>query len=215
MQHRLDARGMIFIQYKEGKISYMDALILAGEIQHPSDKADTFFLLSNYENMKANPQLWMGPLAYTKTWFQIMLATSFGVKGHLGMFKPPTYLLPVYLLMALAVAGFLLRWRPGKSEWVSPGLAVIALSYAGYLMIEVNHDTYLNYGEPSLTVYGRYLFIILAPVYVLMCRYLLLLFRTESLRWALALSTALLFISYDFPWFLIHATPEWYTWLPR
>jgi len=64
-------------------------------------------------------------------------------------------------------------------------------------------------------MYGRYLFLLLAPVSVLICRYLLLLCRSEQLRWSLALATALLFIAYDFPWFLLHATPEWYDWLPR
>jgi len=64
-------------------------------------------------------------------------------------------------------------------------------------------------------MYGRYLFLLLAPVCVLMSHYLLLLWRSEQLRCFLALATALLFIAYDFPWFLLHATPEWYDWLPR
>lgn len=215
MKYRLGARGLIFNQYKEGKISYMDALILAGEIDHPGDKADTFFLLMNYEKLKRNPQLWMDPVTYVKFWFQNMLGTIFGIKAHLGMFKPPRYMLPVHLVMALATLGFFVRWRPRKSGWLPAGLAAITVFYAGYLMYKVNYDNYLNYGEPGLTMYGRYLFVLLAPVYVLMCRYLLLLFRSNCIRWSLALATALLFISYDFPWFLMHATPEWYDWLPR
>ena len=94
-------------------------------------------------------------------------------------------------------------------------MAVVAVSYAGVLIYEVNYDSYLNYGEPSLTVYGRYLFIVMTPVYALLCHYLLCLFRSELIRNALALATALLFISYDFPWFLMHATPEWFEWMPR
>jgi len=215
MKYRLGARGMIFNQYREEKITYTDALILAGEIDHPVDKADTFFLLMNYEKMKHNPQLWMDLPAYVKFWFKNMLGTIFGIKAHLGMFKPSLYLLPVYLLMALATLGFLVRWRPREEGWLPPGLAAIAVFYAGYLLYAVNYDNYLNYGEPGLTMYGRYLFLLLAPVCVLMCRYLLLLCRSEQLRWSLALATALLFIVYDFPWFLAHATPEWYDWLPR
>ncbi|MFZ2951055.1 MAG: hypothetical protein WA003_16385 [Desulfuromonadaceae bacterium] len=215
MKYRLGARGMIFNQYKDGKISYMDALILAGEIEHPGDKADTFFLLMNFEKLKRNPQLWMGPLTYVKFWFQNMLGTIFGIKAHLGMFKPALYMLPVYLVMALAALGFIVRWRPRESGQLSPGLAAVVIFYAGYLMYEVNYDNYLNYGEPGLTMYGRYLFLLLAPVYVLMCHYLLLLSRSNYIRWSLALSAALLFVSYDFPWFLMHATPEWYDWLPR
>ena len=215
MNSRLDARGTIFNEYKAGKISYMDALILAGEIKHPGDKADTFYLLMNYENLKRNPQLWLGPFGYAKVWFQIMIATIFGIKAHLGMFKAPLYVVPVYAVAALAALGFAIRWRPREAGWLPPGLAAVALFYAGYLMYEVNYDSYLNYGEPSLTVYGRYLFPILVPVSVLACHYLLQLFRSHYIRLALALATALLCISYDFPWFLMHVTPEWYEWMPR
>jgi hypothetical protein len=214
MQHRLDARGMIFNQYKEGKISYMDALILAGEIKHPGDKADTFYLLMNYAKLKDNPRLWMGPLAYASYWFQTMTATTFGIKAHLGMFKPPLYLVPLYMFMALAFTGFLSRFRPAESGWTSLFIAAVAAWYAGFLMYEINYDTYLNYGEPSLTLYGRYLFLVISPVSVLFCHYLLSLFRLVYIRSALAAATALLFISYDFPWFLMHVTPEWYSWLP-
>ncbi len=77
MQSRLDARGTIFSQYKEGKISYMDALVLTGEIKHPADKADTFYLLRNYENLKRNPQLWLSPLNYANFWCQTMAASIF------------------------------------------------------------------------------------------------------------------------------------------
>jgi hypothetical protein len=214
MKHHLDARGIIFNQYKEGKISYMDALILTGEIKHPGDKADTFYLLMNYEKLKSNPQLWLSPLNYIKFWFQVMVATIFGIRGHLGMFKPDQYLIPVYVVMALAFAGFILRWRPRLSGWWAPSLAVVAIFYAGFLVYEVNYEAYRNYGEPSLTVYGRYLFVVMSPVYVLLCHYLLQLFRSELIRTTLALATAMMFIAYDFPWFLMHATAEWYTWLP-
>jgi len=215
MNYRLDARGTIFNLFKDGKISYMDALILTGEIKHPGDKADTFYLLMNYQKMKSNPQLWLSPIQYASFWFQTMTATTFGIKGHLGMFKPPLYLLPLYLLMAIAFIGFIVRWRPGEMGWSPLSLVVLPLYYAGVLIYEVNYDTYLNYAEPSLTVYGRYLFIVMAPVVVLWCHYLLCLFRYSLIRNTLALLTALLFISYDFPWFLIHATPEWFEWMPR
>ncbi len=215
MNYRLEARGMIFNQYKEGKISYMDALILTGEIKHPGDKADTFYLLMNYENLKRNPQLWLGPLQYLKVWFVNMVSTVFGIKAHLIMVKDLRYLVPLYVVMLLSLFGFIVRWRPGKSGWMPLSLVTVAVFYAGFLLYRINYDTYLNYGAPGLTLYGRYLFPVLAPFCVLLCHYLLLLFRRDRIRWWLVFSTSLLFISYDFPWFLMHATPEWYDWLPR
>jgi hypothetical protein len=215
MNYRLDARGLIFNQYKEGKISYMEALVLAGEIKHPGDKADTFYLLMNYENMKRNPRLWMGPLPYAKVWFENMVGSIFGIKAHLIMAKDLRFLIPLFAVMALSLLGILARWRPRESGWLPPCLAAIVCFYAGYIMYEVNYDSYLNYGAAGLTLYGRYLFPVLGPFYVLLCHYELRLFRADYIRCALAVATALLFISYDFPWFLMHATPEWYTWLPE
>ncbi|MDD2853502.1 MAG: hypothetical protein PHY09_16570 [Desulfuromonadaceae bacterium] len=215
MNYRLDARGTIFNDYKDGKISYMDALILTGRITHPGDKADTFYLLMNYNKMKSNPQLWMGPFEYVGVWFENMTASIFGIKGHLVMIKDSRNIIPLYALMALAGVGFLARWRPRKSDWLPLFFIVIACFYAGYFLYNINYEAYLNYGAPGLTLYGRYLFPIMAPVAVLMCHYLLQLFRPEKTRLALALVAALLFIAYDFPWFLMHVTPEWYQWLPR
>jgi len=39
--------------------------------------------------------------------------------------------------------------------------------------------------------------------------------KLTPLMTALALCAAVIFIAYDFPWFLAHATPEWFSWLPR
>ncbi|HZV80809.1 MAG TPA: hypothetical protein VFF53_01425, partial [Geobacteraceae bacterium] len=210
LNYRLDARGTIFSEYKAGKISYLDALILAGEIRHPGDKADTFYLLMNYEKLKSNPQLWLSLPDYARVWVQIMVTTIFGIKTHLGMVKSPLQMAPVYAVLLLAALGFAFRYRPGSSGVAPAALAAVALFYSGYLLYEVNYDSYLHYGEPSLTVYGRYLFPILVPVYVLMCQYLLQLCRNHAIRLALALATALLLIAYDFPWFLRHVTPEWF-----
>ena len=188
---------------------------MAGDIKHPGDKADTFYLLMNWEKLKRNPQLWLGPLSYAKVWVETMVATVFGIKAHLEMEKDPLYLIPLYVLMSLSFIGFLIRWRPRESGWLPLCLAIIPGFYAGFLMYKVNYASYLNYGATGVTLYGRYLLVVIGPLYVLLCRYLLQLFSSKNLRLALALATALLFITYDFPWFLMHATPEWYEWLPK
>lgn len=210
MEHRLDARGKIFTLYHDSKISYMDALILAGEIKHAGDKADLFYLLMNYEKLKQNPDLWLGPFGYVKSWAWFMLATIVGIKAHLQMYKGMFWMVPVYLLLSLSAVGFLARWRPLRGGWLPAALAATSLLYAGFIFFEFNYPSYQLYGEPSLTVYGRYLFPVLAPCSVLFCRYLLQLFSSATLRTAVAITTALLFMSYDFPWFLLHATSEWY-----
>lgn len=215
MQNRTNARGLIFKQYKEGRISYMDALILAGDIKHPGDKADTFYLLMNYTQLKQNPALWLGPIDYAKVWSRIMLSTIFGIKAHLQIYKGPAAMMAIYAIICLAVLGFVMRWRPRTDGWYPPALMAIAAIYTGYLMYFFNYGTYKTYGEPSLTVYGRYLFPVMTAAYAVMCHYLLHLFRNRQIRLLLALATAGVFISYDFPWFLMNTTTEWYQWLPR
>jgi len=215
MQNRTNARGLIFKQYKEGRISYMDALILTGEIKHPGDKADTFYLLMNFQQLKHNPALWLGPIDYAKVWARIMLSTIFGIKGHLQIYKGAVAMMAIYAVIGLTCLGFVMRWRPRKDGWLPPTLMTVAIMYTGYLMYYFNYGSYKTYGEPSLTVYGRYLFPVMTPVYVVMCYYFLYLFRSGYGRWMLALATAVFFISYDFPWFLLNTTPEWYQWMPR
>jgi len=215
LQYRIGARETIFRLYTEEKISFMDALVMTGDIKHSGDKADTFFLLMNYEKLKLNPQLWMGPLHYAGVWLESMVSTVFGIKGHLPMYKESRYLIPVYLVMALSLLGFAVRWRPSQSGWIPPYLAAIACFYAGFLLYKVNYSAYLYYGTPGITLQGRYIFPVIGPIYVLSALYLLRLFRSDYIRVSLALVTALLFIMYDFPWFLMHATPQWYEWMPR
>ena len=211
MQYRIGARERIFSLYTEGKITYMEALQMTGEIRHPGDKSDTFYMLMNYENLKANPAMWLGPLQYAKLWFQDMAGSILGIKGHIGMFKSPGYLIPAYLVMALSLAGFALRWRPRESGWTAPCLAAIATFYAGFMLYKVNYNAYLYYGVTGITLQGRYLFPVLGPMYVLCCHYLLRLPRNRQFQLALAVATAVLFIGYDFPWFLSHATPQWFS----
>lgn len=214
-QYRIAARETIFREYSRGLISYMDALVMTGDIKHPGDKADTFYLLMNYENLKRNPQLWMGPLPYTKIWFENMVGTILGIKGHLPMFKDFQYIIPAYLVVALSLLGFTVRWRLQESGWLPFYLTIIVCCYAGFLLYKVNYSAYQYYGAPGITLQGRYLFPVISPLYILMCHYMLQLFRTNCIRIALAVATAFLFISYDFPWFLMHANPEWYDWMPK
>jgi hypothetical protein len=214
-QNRIGAREEVFALYEAGKVSYMDALQMAGNIAHPGDKADTFYLLMNYENLKAHPERWLGPVSYTKLWFQEMLTTSFGIKGHLHMFKSAPHLVPVCLVLALALAGFAVSWRRGDPLRLAACLGVIALFYGGFLLLRVNYPAYTYYGNPGITLQGRYLFPVLAPIHLLVCTYLLRLFRAPAPRLALALAVGLFFLAYDFPWFLAHAGPEWFSWLPQ
>ena len=63
----------------------------------------------------------------------------------------------------------------------------------------------------DLALQGRYIFPVLGPIYIIVCYYLLRLFRSEYTRLVAAGAVSLLFIASDLPYFLLHATPDWFS----
>jgi hypothetical protein len=213
MKYRIGARETIFSRYVAGEISYAEALKQAEEIKHSGDRGDTIYTLTNYEKMKLNPDMWMSFSKYARFWLDNMTGTIIGIKAHPAMFKPYRYIIPIYLLMMLSLLGFIIRWRPtDKAGWLPLCMLVIVCCYSGFLMYRINYQAYLHYGNPGVTLQGRYLFPILAPFCVLTSTYLLALFRNGAVRAFLALAVVLLLVFYDFPYFITHATPRWFAW---
>ncbi|HWI41573.1 MAG TPA: hypothetical protein VNX25_08800 [Verrucomicrobiae bacterium] len=210
MEYRIAAREAIFRQYTEGKISYMQALQMVPAIKHSGDISDTFYMLMNYEKLKQDPSLWMTLPQYAAFWFQNITGMVFGIKGHLSMYKPTLWLIPVYSAMALAAVGFFLRGGFREEGRLPAVLTVIALFYCGYLFYKVNYSAYTYYGVPGITLQGRYIFPVLGIIAVLFCRYLIAVFKGVRTRTAVAAATGVLFVWYDFPWFLMHVTADWF-----
>jgi hypothetical protein len=77
-------------------------------------------------------------------------------------------------------------------------------------MYYVNYDGYLYSATPRAGLQGRYIFPVIGPIYALSCFNLLRLFPGRRLRLAIALAAAFVFIALDFPYFLVHVTPEWF-----
>jgi hypothetical protein len=211
LQNRIAARDQIFTDYKQGRLSKEKALELTGRIKHPGDREDAVALIEDYAKVlkRGNPPL--GPLAYIEVWVVNMLASIYGIKCHLGMLTDFPELWPFVVLMVLSLCGFLARWRPGEGGRLQGYLAVVGGCYALFLMYAIGYRMYLFYRAPGLAVQGRYIFPVIGPIYILGSYYLARLFRDEQVRLCVCLAAMLLFVLYDFPWFLLHATPEWYS----
>lgn len=210
MKYRLAARSYIVDQFIEGRISVEKAQELSALVNNAGDRRDTMTLVRRYADVEERGEPVMGFLPYTASWMLLMLDGTFGIKAHLGMANRGLSFVPIALFTLAALAAFLLRWRPREGGYLPACMALAAAGYALFLLYKVNYATYLVYKDPFFTIAGRYMFPVLAPVYVLASCYLMRLFKGESARLALLAAGALAFIVADFPFFLSNAGPEWF-----
>jgi hypothetical protein len=210
MQQRTCAQHMIFTAFKEGRISFYTALEMASHIRHAGDRRDTIGLIKNYAVNKYRGTQLLSPLAYIGPWSLRMMATIFGILGHINMLNMWPTILPFVALMIMTGLSILIRWRIRKAEWLPTFLAVIAVFYGIFLMYAVNYRIYLYYECFDNALQGRYIFPVIGPIYILSCYYLLRLLGGRYMRLGIFIAATLIFVVSDFPYFLIHATPEWF-----
>jgi hypothetical protein len=208
MQNRIAARNIIFSLFRDGKISLEEAESMASRIKHPTDRTDAVNLVNNYADFFSSGAAAIGPASYIGWWIPLMAGSIFGIKAHLGMAN--RFDIVFALLMLLSIVSFFFRCRETINRLLA-SMLIIALSYTGFIYFTVNYDSYLHFKDVMASVSGRYCFPVLGPIYILATFYLLRLFRNTTVRGIIAVSVAVLFISLDFPYFLAHATPEWYS----
>jgi hypothetical protein len=211
MQNRLAARSMIFSQFKEGRISREEALAMTSQINHPGDRADAENLIENWADLKEYGFEPLGPVQYAAFWVQRMASGIFGIFGHILMANEGPLMWLFAAVFALAGFAVIVRWRPSKTTRFPLYMMVIAVFYGLFLMYGVNYRGYLDSGKLDLSLQGRYVFPVLGPIYIIVCYYLLRLFRSAYARLVVAGAVSLLFIASDLPYFLIHATPDWFS----
>jgi hypothetical protein len=214
LKYRLAARAYVLTQFKEGKISVEKAREMAvAYVKHPGDRRDTIGLVEGYAYLENHKKEMFGPYSYTAIWLLQMMGSTFGIKAHLGMLNYGITFLPLAVLILLTGVAFGVRWRPRPWDkaWLPIYLAAIAAFY-GCVLVYLNYGVYIENRDPGLTVAGRYIFPVIAPIYVLSSYYLLRLFTGRRVRLGIWLAALLIFIVSDFPFFLSRVTPAWYDW---
>lgn len=211
MQNRIGAREMILSSFKEQRISFGQAMEMASQIDHPGDRQAAFYLIQNYVQYTYGAFRLMNPVSYLLPWAGQMTSTVFGIMGHRSMFNAWPTILPIYLLMVLTALAVLLRWRPRKEQLLPSSLGGIAAFYGIFLLYAVNYRTYLEFASFPLALQGRYIFPVLVPIYVVSSFYLMRLANGRYARLVLAAAVALILVASDFPFFLTHVTPEWFS----
>jgi len=209
LQNRLYTRGYVVREFRQGRLSLLEAQRLALQIRAPGDRADAMQMLLEVRREKAGasgPR--MGRLAYIPQWFSLISARLYGVAAHLGLYKPPGWLwgyYAVFLVTTLMLAYRLFRDGPGPFAW----LLFVFLFYVTILMQVVNYGGYWSSGMMGLALTGRYLFPVLLPFYLLIAYGLT---GRHSTWWqqVAAGAVAIFFVAGDLPWFLANATSVWY-----
>lgn len=208
LKHRLFARDYVVREFKSGRLAMLDAQRLALAIRDPGDRASAWNQLA--EAAKANrqgPPRLKGRLQYAVEWVQVVVARTYSVAAHLSLFKYDRDFYPYYALFSLAAVLWVIRFR----DLLTPGMGGVCFVVLFYLIVlmQVNYIIYRGTGFSGVALTGRYLFPILAPLYLTTAHALL----SRLPRWwqlSLALAVAAFFVSGEFPWFLRQAGPEWY-----
>lgn len=211
MQYRISARDTIFTLFKEQSISYDQALLMASYIEHPGDQGAVVYLVRNYLQYLYSGANLMGPFSYIVPWGKQMLSSVFGISGHLAMFNEWPTILPVVILMLLTALAVLIRCRPKRDGLLPSFLGIISALYGIFLMYGVNYRIYVYFASFPIALQGRYIFPVIGPLYVFSCFYLLRLFNGKYARFSITAAAALVLIASDFPFFLTHATPGWFS----
>jgi len=215
LKYRIFARNYALTNYKNGHISWLEAQRLALQIREESDRRDTLSLLAVAREQKLHPtsvEPTMGRLHYSVAWLGRVFPQLFGIMAHKNMLKESkTDLAPYFIMLALALLGFLLRVRAGAAGLMncSGQLFFVTSGYLVVLMQLVNYSIYKSSSVLVLALQGRYAFPVLVPFYILCAYYFVVAWPPRLRLWSTA-TLGVFFIFGEFPWFLRHVTPDWF-----
>jgi hypothetical protein len=203
------ARNTITADFRMGRLSFRDAMILARDIENEHVRRDTEHLLRREEGDRREGLVFspMPRYVYPIPWLRTMAETSFGLLAHESAVRTGVWLMPYGALALMAVAGLLMTWRPWRPENVENYLIVIVVFYALVLMQGVNYRAYLRSHELNIALQGRYLFPVLVPLAGLAAHYYLAPW-SKRIQVGLFAVAAIIFLAGDLPFFLLTADTE-------
>ena len=214
MANRMYARNAIYKAFKEGTISFDQALEMTNRyIKNELDRNMNINLMLDYKEHKESKETLLNPWRYMELWFLRMLASTFGAEGGINILNKSIFI-PIFIVwILLAGIGAIRSAFTHKTSRIALYLTIIAVFYSLFLMYIVNYRIYLGAEIFNLAVQGRYIFPILGPLYILWSYYLMNLFSRKQERLITCFVTASIFIISDFPFFLMHADSKWFAFL--
>ena len=115
MNHRLYSQAKIAELYKQGDITFHEAVEKAKRIEHPGDRAGTFYILEKLKMNKINPTPLMDRVQYAEIWTGLMIQRAVGIAGHLTLLKGNVmvgiYKLLLFVSFVFFIRFFMVRWE--------------------------------------------------------------------------------------------------------
>jgi hypothetical protein len=207
MKNRIFARDFVTREFRQGRLSYDQALRMTEKIKHRGDRGDAKILL---RAAQLPDSALIGPVAYVSAWSQQMLLGIVGYWGHRQALKNHDQMLPYFAILALAGVLFIRKWRQEEARGYTGWAALIGFGYAMVLIWLVNYPSYLETRFVQLAVQGRYVFPVLVPLWGLLA-HTLLVYWPRRAQVAITLVVAGVFLYGDSPFFLANTDGRWFS----
>ncbi len=122
----------------------------------------------------------LGPVRYIPFWIVEMSRKIFGIMGDRPLFMRYEYLAFYFIYFFIGV--FLIIKNRKKLRVEDKALITILLFYTLVLIYYHNYKTYIKHDWKDLALQGRYIFHVLAPMYIVFSKYLLQIKNKKLLR---------------------------------
>ncbi|HEC17010.1 MAG TPA: phospholipid carrier-dependent glycosyltransferase [Sedimenticola sp.] len=211
MANRIFARGWVLSQYRDNKITFEQAWNMAGRIWHAGDREATRVMLQNERMFRLKKPETLNFYDYLNVvWNQELKPSIFGILAHRSMLRSSAELTAYNLILLAGIIFFIRNIRFDQRDRAWGIFAFVCLGYFMLLLAFHHYPGYLVTHNVSLGTQGRYLFVVIAPAYLLLSEFLL----RKLKKWMQVLVVILVgfvFINGDFPYFLEHVPASWRT----
>ena len=122
----------------------------------------------------------IGPILYLPYWIVQIFRRIYGIMGDKFLFMPYEYV--SFYLLYFFVGIYLIFKNRKKLRVEERALIVISVFYALLVAYYVNYKAYIRTDWKDLALQGRYIFPVLAPMYIVFSKYLLQIKNKKLLR---------------------------------
>jgi len=149
----------------------------------------------------------MNPVFYFPYWVVEMSKKIFGIMGDRSMFMKYEYLVPYFVYFFLSM--YLLFKNRKKLKREEKGIIAVIFFYTLVVAYYVNYKAYILTDWRDLGLQGRYIFPVLAPMYIVFSKYFLKIKNSKLLNVLVGILIAV-FLLGNYGYFFANAPTNWF-----